>query len=349
MHDGRWYVIFGNGYNNTEADGVASVSGHAVLYIVDLETKVLTRKIDLPAGTVINPNGLATPAVVDLDGDDIVDYAYAGDLLGNMWKFDLKGFTPASWDVLKVAGVAEPLFKAKTPGGLEQPITTRPQIGRGPKGFGQVVLFGTGKFMEPVDRIIGSLITQTFYGVYDLNAAPTAAILRGALLQQTVISEVTSPPTAPRTRVTSANLPGLGDQGWYMNLLPDSSVFQGEMQVTDSVLRSGRVGFTTLIPDTDPCGFGGSSWFMLVDALTGSRLSVTTFDLNKDKSFTSADLVGGLPVSGIGSEAIMSQPRFVTAPTGDLGLVTDTANVTNAFLINPGPARVGRQSWRQLR
>jgi type IV pilus assembly protein PilY1 len=134
-----------------------------------------------------------------------------------------------------------------------------------------------------------------------------------------------------------------------MNLLPDSSVFQGEMQVTDSVLRSGRVGFTTLIPDTDPCGFGGSSWFMLVDALTGSRLSVTTFDLNKDKSFTSADLVGGLPVSGIGSEAIMSQPRFVTAPTGDLGLVTDTANVTNAFLINPGPARVGRQSWRQLR
>ena len=44
-------------------------------------------------------NGLSTPTFVDIDADRIVDYAYAGDLYGNMWKFDLRSADPANWKV----------------------------------------------------------------------------------------------------------------------------------------------------------------------------------------------------------------------------------------------------------
>ena len=38
-----------------------------------------------------------TSASADLDGDHITDYVYAGDLLGNVWRFDLTGSSPSSW------------------------------------------------------------------------------------------------------------------------------------------------------------------------------------------------------------------------------------------------------------
>jgi len=35
---------------------------------------------------------------VDIDWDGKVDYVYAGDLKGNMWKFDLTDPNPDNWD-----------------------------------------------------------------------------------------------------------------------------------------------------------------------------------------------------------------------------------------------------------
>lgn len=35
----------------------------------------------------------------DLDGDHITDYADAGDMLGNVWRFDLTSDDPADWAV----------------------------------------------------------------------------------------------------------------------------------------------------------------------------------------------------------------------------------------------------------
>jgi hypothetical protein len=88
MKNGKWAAVFGNGYNNTEADGAASTTGNAVLYIAFIEDGLDGWsagdfiKLDTGAGTTTSPNGLATPAPVDVDGDRIIDYIYAGDLLG---------------------------------------------------------------------------------------------------------------------------------------------------------------------------------------------------------------------------------------------------------------------------
>ena len=65
-----------------------------------------------------NANGIASPASLDMDMDHIVDYIYAGDLQGHVWRFDVTDKNPANWAVSNTS----PLFT--TPGG--QPITSHP-------------------------------------------------------------------------------------------------------------------------------------------------------------------------------------------------------------------------------
>jgi len=130
LHNGKWAAIFGNGYNNTVNDGSRSTTGHAVLYIVDLEDGSVIRKINTKAGTQTAPNGLATVTPVDVDGDFIIEYVYAGDLQGNMWKFDLTDTTPSSWGVAYgTAASPQPLFVAKDSLGNPQPITAKANVG----------------------------------------------------------------------------------------------------------------------------------------------------------------------------------------------------------------------------
>ncbi|WP_446916514.1 PilC/PilY family type IV pilus protein, partial [Klebsiella pneumoniae] len=75
--------------------------------------------------------------VSDVDGDFVTDYAYAGDLRGNLWRFDLTGNNPT----------ATRIFTATSPEGQAQPITMQPVVADHPEGkVGSVVYFGTGKY-----------------------------------------------------------------------------------------------------------------------------------------------------------------------------------------------------------
>src|SRR5262249_55518784 len=146
---------------------------------------------------------------------------------------------------------------------------------------------------------------QTFYGIVDPNtlvlASDTLSGRVASLVQQQILVEqdftFTNPGNDPTStaddttytvpvRVSTANPQLTTSRGWYLDLLsgtpgvPPPSGFKGEMQVTDSVLRNGRVVFTTLIPDPDPCNAGGTSWLMEMDALSGARLTQTPFDNN---------------------------------------------------------------------
>jgi Tfp pilus tip-associated adhesin PilY1 len=79
---GQWQdqpvVVFGN--------GVDSETG-ATLFVVDAETGTLVDKLSVSSDT---DNGLAGARLV-LDGNGDIAAAYAGDLNGNLWKFDFTG------------------------------------------------------------------------------------------------------------------------------------------------------------------------------------------------------------------------------------------------------------------
>lgn len=363
---GRWAAVFGNGYNNTG-------TGRSMIYIVDIETGNLIQKIDTGVsgggGTLANPNGMTTPVVIDLNDDYIADYIYAGDLLGKMWRIDVRSPTASNWSL---AANVQPLFTAIDSSGAVQPITTKPSVGFHPAGFGGLmVYFGTGKFLENGDNAAtGVQQIQTFYGIYDRGVTgrstePSKAspVVRADLLQQTISTTIGTVGTFS-TRNISNNpitwrLDGVTASqqlGWYVNL-PTS----GERQVTDSLLREGRIIFTTVIPSPDACNPSGTGWLMVLNTENGGRLD-ETFDLDADGTFTVADNSGqnygaaGMARSSGGS---LSSPIVLTLPPPQLPLAgkapclesamsqpTDGSDPV-AIKLKCRPA--GRESWHQIK
>lgn len=137
MRDGTWAAVFGNGYDSAE--------GRAVLYVLDVSDGTLLAEIATgSADPSIAPNGLAAPALL-ADNRRTILAAYAGDLHGNLWKFDLSHTEPERWKVAH--GSREnprPLFRAMDDAGNPQPITLEPEIGLHPAGTGYLIHFGTG-------------------------------------------------------------------------------------------------------------------------------------------------------------------------------------------------------------
>lgn len=375
LKNGQWAAIFGNGYNNTESDGNASGTGHAVLFIVDLETGELIQKIDTGAGSTTTPNGLATVAPIDIDGDFIVDYAYAGDLEGNLWKFDLTDISNSdNWDATRIftTETADPDNTGNT---IPQPITVRPQVGEHPASKdGVVIYFGTGKYLGAGDAEQSGQPTQTFYAIWDAvtSNGNQVVVEKNELLEQEIIQEVTlDPGNTPsdtsddvEVRETSDNNmewldvndnQSTGYLGWYMDLFNTDNGNNtdnfGEKAVTDPLLRSGRIIFTTLIPSDSPCDFGGSGWLMELDTNNGGPLDTPPFDLNRDAAFGEEDTNNGTVPGGMKSDvgivptpAIMlttgrTEAKFLSGSSGNVQSVTEYS----------GDEDRGRQSWEELR
>ena len=200
-----------------------------------------------------------------------------------MWKFDLRSADPANWKVAYGSATKRPLFTAVDASGNRQPITVRPEVTRGPKGAGMVVLFGTGKYLEPADLLSLPERPQSFYGIIDRNTGTGSIdrVARADLTQQTIDNELTYDPPDPdgptkplgdpppiKARITS-EIP-VGDSGWYMDLVSPVEGYKNEKQVSTPIVRNGNVIFTTVIPETNPCSGGGRSWIMELSVLSGS-------------------------------------------------------------------------------
>lgn len=342
MADGRWALIVGNGYNNSEADGNASSTGHASLFILFLDGGTDGDwtdtgdyvKIDTMVGSTTTPNGLSTPRPIDTDGDGRIDAIYAGDLYGNMWKFDVSASTSGSWG--RAYG-ATPLFTATDSSGKAQPITTAPVVTLAPGGH-YLVGFGTGVYLGLSD--VTNADGQTYYAVLDTGSAVAAtAPPRSNLQAQTVLST----PTVDidglglvETRITSENTVDYATKkGWYMDL-PDT----GERVAFNPILRDGRFVFTTLVPDTGVCSAGGSGWIMELDYLTGGALENSPFIGAPDKTSGIKPPGDGIPNTPtvIGDPDNKKELKIVNESTGDTDVISETVQYKS-----------GRLSWREIR
>ncbi|MGE3537585.1 MAG: pilus assembly protein [Candidatus Tectimicrobiota bacterium] len=362
MANGRWAAVFGNGYNNSVADGRTSTTGRAYLFIVFLDagldgTWTLGTdyiKLDTSVGSVDTPNGLATPTSIDTNGDGTVEYIVAGDLRGNLWMFDVSNANPSLWTVAyrNTLGVPQPLFTARDANGVAQPITSRPEVGAHPDSLGGfVVYFGTGKYLETNDNLLTGATPQTFYGIWAKTDGVVPSITRtGNLVQQSVLSEIVV--SGKTVRVTSDNaIDWVTKRGWYMDL-----PLTGERQVSDSVLRNGRIIFTTLIPNGQICSFGGTSYLMELD-VSGRRLENPPFDLNGDQKFDLSDKVTAtingtataVTPGGIAStEGILPSPTILSAGPVELKYNSGSSGGILLTVEDPGQYARGRQAWRQL-
>lgn len=381
MHNGVWAAVFSGGYNNTfDDDGDASIandstSGDAVLFIVNLETGALIRKLSTGVGAAEDPtgnnhpNGLSTPSVVDFDGDSIVDAIYAGDLFGNVWKINVSDSNPAQWDFSYNSGSnPTPIYTAcaaaTCTGTNTQPITTQVQVIRHPVNPGYLVLFGTGKYFEVGDNSSTGQLTQTVYGIWDKAKSSLTSINRSNLLEQRILKETTD--FGFDLRVTTDNKINWGSHdGWYMDLYNTENGNNnnfGERQVSNMIIRNGRLVFTTLIPSGNACNFGGTSWLMEVDVNEGSRLTYTPFDLNADGVFNISDFVNAGDLDGDGvadyvavsgkksTVGIISTPSIMETPdaTSEFKHSSGATGSIELTVENPGSKPSGRQSWRQL-
>jgi len=287
LNNGRWALVMGNGYN--------SASEKAVLLIqyLDGSKELLKLTADSTAG---GGNGLAPPQLVDLNGDRIPDVAYAGDLKGRLWKFDLSSAGAGDWQVA-FGGV--PLFIAKDANDAAQPITTAPGWMFHPNG-GLMLAFGTGRDLTAADR--GNTQRQTLYGVWDstgytLGSEPNTAtgsktvILgtgnnavtdgRTVLVEQTVSAGVTATTAGNETQlwtVSSNPVPYTGTgarKGWYLDL-PTSA----EKALDAAQWLEGRLfSFPSTVPATggnpdeescDPSATSGKSFLTTLNVLNGS-------------------------------------------------------------------------------
>ena len=283
FHNGSWGVIFGNGYGST--------TNAAGIYIMLVNPSSGARTFYyLATPTQSGANGIASAATADLDLDHIVDYIYAGDLLGNVWRFDVTSNNPSDWTV----SASSPLFNAG------QPITTAVVVGtsrtvstsstyagltftNAPERV--IIDFGTGRSTPQTATSAIQYATgiQALYGIWDwdmnawnrLSAAQQAVSLTGPqtiaiadLVQQTITTNNTTPVT--RTVSTNAvcwkggtNCQG-GQQsqfGWYLPLpgtSGDTDIVNGQtLSVSEQVLfnpqltTDGELVVNTYIPAVD--------------------------------------------------------------------------------------------------
>jgi type IV pilus assembly protein PilY1 len=353
MQNGAWAAIFSNGYGST--------NNKAFLYVVNLADGTLIKKIDTGVGTAGSPNGLATPALL-ADDYQTIEYAYAGDLQGNLWKFDLTDDAdPDDWDIPFVTNpgsVRRPLFAARNAVGQVQPITAPLEIGRHPDG-GFMIYFGTGKYFESGDNLVGANPpVQSFYGIRD-NGSRIVETDRSMLVRQAILYEdVLHEDSDDLLRVVSQESVDYSNKsGWYLDLRPPlPAAAEGERVVSAPLLRHGHIIFTTLIPLTDPCTAGGTSWIMELDALGGSRTASSVFDINGDGKIDSEDQVTviidgeAVVVNGIKSTVgIVKTPaviadgeieyKYTGGSEGGIGVIREKGSESDL---------IGRRSWRQL-
>ncbi len=353
MNDGRWALVMGNGYN--------SRNENAVLLIQYLDGAKELRKI--PTGKADGRgNGLSAARLVDLNGDRIADVAYAGDLLGQLWKFDLSATDPGAWHV---AFSGQALFTARGPGqgGAAQPITTAPVWKAHPEG-GLMLAFGTGRNLSVADR--ADTRKQTVYGIHDdtrVSRAKTVNPLTGSgtvtldggsaivdgrrrLVEQTVnvVSVASEVETRSALWTLSSNPVAFtgkdAARGWFIDLpaprervLRNPGWFDGDLiDIVSTVpAQSGSSGVETC----DPAVAAAKGYRTLLDIMDGSA----------PKS----------PIYAAVPEQQGAQPSRVESSSGSVGVRSGTREAGLAapgMPSAPSAALLGkvmkRASWHQL-
>lgn len=268
LNNGKFGYVLGNGYKSTNGNASLFIlfangpSGTGGSWIKN------TDYIEIIADIGPN-NGLSQVMWQDLDGNGTADVVYAGDLQGNLWKFDLSDMIPAKWDVAYKSRTSnKPLFTAKAGGNgtARLPITTVPQYVYGAFD-GPVILFGTGNAFETADYP-NTTLRQSVFGIWDRPAFKSESRLlptdTTTLAARTLARQTDGSVTLTGT---AANVDWATQDGWYATLPVNS-----EVMLTDPIVRTGTLIFTTIRPPQSGtyCTTRPDSTLYILDTLSGT-------------------------------------------------------------------------------
>ncbi|CAA0121579.1 Type IV pilus biogenesis factor PilY1 [Halioglobus japonicus] len=279
LNDGDWYVVVGNGYN--------SVNGEAMLYLLNLDTLAITR-ISTGSGTAANPNGLSSPSLLDTNRDGTADYAFAGDIDGNLWKFDLSNSDPDEW----LEAYGRPLH----PSAGGQSIVHAPQITRHPQN-GYMLYFATGRLFWNADLYDTSV--QSLYGIWDSGTTPPTADQQSLLTQiwdgPKTYNYVNSGGSAATQTIAIYN-EDAGDLNWETHDGWKVDFPAGYRVLQPTQIRANRVKATVYKPNA-ASGQQGENWLVEAVLSDGGPNPPTApiYDLNVDAVLNTADLYDNNP------------------------------------------------------
>jgi type IV pilus assembly protein PilY1 len=330
LKNGVWVVLLTSGYNNVSPGG-----GGGHLYVLNAETGALIRKISTGAGSTATPSGLARiNAWVDNTAvDNTALRVYGGDLLGNLWRFDING------DVGADGYDAQLLATLQDGNGNAQPITAKPELG---EVSGKAVVYvGTGRFLGTTD--LSDKSQQSFYAVKDNLGSASYGDPRapGNNFIQQILTDTLCPENSPSTicstgqivrTATNTAVNFANDNGWYLDFVPANS---GERANTDPTLALGTLVFTTNVPDEGACTMGGYSFRYFLDYRTGSFVSSSKTGVvgeKLDNALATRAVVVGLP-----NNTVIDLIRTS---------IGDTLTENHPINSPSGPTR--RVSWREL-
>lgn len=363
---GKWVVLVPGGYfPDCDAlgtldpcdDTVAAANNtFSSLFVLDAETGTLLKELrtndatQALTGASVKSYGLGTPALYDYQSDQVADAAFAGDLMGNVWRFDLTAATPSGWKT-------DLLYKGATDSGDGhplQPITSAPNLLADPRTGRAMVLFGTGRYLGLGDRNLNSLPMQSLYGVRDQGVSDRGGNFpsgyypasRDQLQAQDLSEGAGGIRFLTDEQLPGANASGVLLKGWKIDL----GIPEGERVVIGStVLPSVGLGiFATLIPGgNDPCNPGTEGSILVINALTGGApddvLDSLAYNAGigvPDGKHVTGQRVTGAPSSG--------STIPVMSPLGGGDLMIPGLGATGVLKLTGTQPIYHRGSWRVL-
>lgn len=273
--DGTWVVLVTSGYNNNI--GSHAGVGKGYLYVLNAYKGTTISKISTGVGDATTPSGLAKVTGWNNDpAGNAVGFVYGGDLLGNLWRFDINSASAATQvgssgngEVIKIAVLKDGANTPKT-----QPITTAPALGL--VSGKRVVFVATGKYLEATDLI--DTQQQTQYAISDDGSAtldnPAGSSRNSNTLIQQTITQTSG--SAQRTVDSTKPVDFNTKRGWYVDFpAPLISGGASERVNVDSQLLLGTLIVPTIVPSNTVCAPGGSGWLNFFDYKTGGAISGT--------------------------------------------------------------------------
>ncbi len=320
LADGTWVVLVTSGYNNVTGSG----NGQGYLYVLNAVTGQIISKLGTGVGSTSVPSGLREINTYVANGalDNTALRAYGGDLLGNIWRFDIN-------DLIAPSGKEATLVAtAKDAADVAQPITTRLQLAE--VSGKTMVVAATGQFLGSSDT--ATTQTQSVYGFIDtLTEAVVYDDLRGSLRNNVLTQSGATESGATRTVACTGTTNCAITQGWLVDL-PESK----ERVTVDPLIVFGTVAFASNVPTNSACDAGGHSWINFLSLMSGD--TVASSETGTASQYLSSSLSVGL------SFVTLDDGRVIGTSVG-----SDTTATSVNIPVEP-PSPIGRRvSWREIK